>query len=107
MANKLDPMDIKQIISLHQDGLSNRKIASVLGISRNTINGYLQLIKASEHSLEELKQLESDGLKELFPARTTIANDRYNRLMVYFEKITKPATILALPFGTTIMIIVS
>jgi len=89
MANKLDPMDIKQIISLHQDGLSNRKIASVLGISRNTINGYLQLIKASEHSLEELKQLESDGLKELFPARTTIANDRYNRLMVYFEKINQ------------------
>jgi len=36
MANKLDPMDIKRIISLHQDGMSNRRIASVLGISCNT-----------------------------------------------------------------------
>jgi hypothetical protein len=33
MANILDPMDIKQIFSLYRDGLSNRKIASVLGIS--------------------------------------------------------------------------
>jgi len=40
MANVLDPMDIKQIFSLHRDGLSNRKIASVLNISRNTINTF-------------------------------------------------------------------
>ena len=38
MANQLDPMDIKQIISLHRDGLSNREVSSLLGISRNTIN---------------------------------------------------------------------
>ncbi|SDC92929.1 Helix-turn-helix domain-containing protein, partial [Algoriphagus faecimaris] len=41
MANVLDPMDIKQIFSLHRDGLSNRKIALTLGISRNTINQYI------------------------------------------------------------------
>lgn len=46
MANKLDPMDLKQIISLHLDGLSNRKIANLLGIGRNTVNTYMQLFKA-------------------------------------------------------------
>lgn len=47
MANVLDPMDIKQIFSLHRDGLSNRKIASVLGISRNTVNQYISWLRAS------------------------------------------------------------
>ncbi|RAJ18683.1 Homeodomain-like domain-containing protein, partial [Gelidibacter algens] len=46
MANTLDPMDLKQIISLHLDGFSNRKIGATLGISRNTVNNYMQLFKA-------------------------------------------------------------
>ncbi len=48
MANKLDPMDLKQIITLHLDELSNRKMSSLLGISRNTINSYMQLFEASD-----------------------------------------------------------
>lgn len=43
MANKLDPMDLKQILTLHLDGYSKRKTGSVLGISRNTVNTYMQL----------------------------------------------------------------
>ncbi len=38
MANKIDPMDIKQILVLIKDGFSNRKIGATLGISRNTVN---------------------------------------------------------------------
>ncbi len=30
MANKLDLMDIRQLIQLHADGLSNRKIGQTL-----------------------------------------------------------------------------
>ena len=33
MANKLDSMDLKQIITLHKDGVSNRQIGQLLGIS--------------------------------------------------------------------------
>lgn len=40
MANKFDPMDLKQIITLHLNGYSNRKIGSTLGIFRNTVNTY-------------------------------------------------------------------
>ena len=45
MANTLDPMDLKQIISLHLDRFSNRKIAETLSISRNTVNTYMRLFK--------------------------------------------------------------
>lgn len=49
MANTLDPMDLKQIITLHLDGYSNRKIGATLGISRNTINTYMKLFATSEY----------------------------------------------------------
>jgi len=58
MAKTLDPMDLKQIITLHIDGKSNRHISSVLGISRNTINTYIQLFKTSDWSMEELLRFE-------------------------------------------------
>ena len=45
MANTLDPMDLKQIITLHLDGKSNRAIGTTLGISRNTVNSYMQLFE--------------------------------------------------------------
>ena len=89
MANKLDPMDLKQIITLHLDGLSNRKVAEMLSISRNTVNTYIQLFKASKQSLKDLKSLDNSILEEQFPLRTTIDNDRYNELMLYFEKVNQ------------------
>jgi transposase len=89
MANKLDPMDLKQIISLHLDGLSNRKIAGLLGIGRNTVNTYMQHFKACSRPLEELLELSNPALERLFPMRSTIDNERYNRLMRYFEKINQ------------------
>ena len=54
MANTLDPMDLKQILTLHIDGFSNRKIAKTLDISRNTINNYISLFKASSYKPKEL-----------------------------------------------------
>ena len=59
MAHTLDPMDLKQIIRLHLDGLSNRKIAVTLGIGRNCINKYMRLFKGSEVSFEELLSLDN------------------------------------------------
>jgi len=57
MAHKLDPMDLKQIISLHLDGLSNRKIAGLLGIGRNTVNSYMRHFKGCERPLGELMDI--------------------------------------------------
>lgn len=87
MANTLDPMDIKQIITLHLDGLSNRKIGQTLGISRNTVNSYMQVFNSCRYSFKELLQLEHADFIALFPSHTTIKNPRYNELMLYFEQI--------------------
>ena len=86
MANQLDPMDLKQIITLHLDNISNRKIGLLLGISRNTVNEYVRRFQSSEWSLDELKSLGNKELQERFPAKTSIDNDRYDGLMRFFEK---------------------
>ena len=85
MAKTLDPMDLKQIITLHIDGVSNRKIGSILGINRNTINTYIQLFKASEWSMQELLACSETELLKRFPSRSTIDNKRYNELISFFE----------------------
>lgn len=89
MANKLDPMDLKQIITLHTDGLSNRQIGDLLSISRNTVNNYIKLFSTSDHSFEELLKMGSKELQELFTAHTTIVNDRFNLLMTYFDQVNQ------------------
>lgn len=89
MANILDPMDLKQIITLHLDGVSNRKIGSILGISRNTVNTYMQLFAASDYSFEELLGFDTAALSELFSSHTTVDTGRHNELMLYFEGVNK------------------
>lgn len=89
MANTLDPMDLKQIITLHLDSSSNREIAETLGISRNTVNNYIRLFKASEFTFKELLSFDIGKLESLFPSRTTIKNPRYDELMRYLEGIRK------------------
>ncbi|SFL60605.1 Homeodomain-like domain-containing protein, partial [Porphyromonadaceae bacterium KH3CP3RA] len=71
MANKLDPMDIKQILVLIKDGFSNRKIGATLGISRNTVNSYVQQFNSSGYSIGELLNFEETRLNELFTGKTT------------------------------------
>lgn len=87
MAKTLDPMDLKQIIRLHLEGFSNRRIGRTLGIGRNAVNGYIQRFTACDLTMKELLGLEEACLKELFASKTTIDNDRYNQLMQYFEKV--------------------
>ncbi len=86
MANKLDPMDLKQIVTLHLDGESNCSIANILGISRKAVNAYMNLFKASQMPLKDLLEMKDASLREFFPIKTTIKNDRFDRLMHYFER---------------------
>ena len=87
MAKKLDPMDLKQLISLHLDGSSNRQIGETLGVSRNTVNGYMRQFKASGVPLKELLELDDASIEDLFPGKTTINNPRFAELMKYFDKV--------------------
>lgn len=87
MANKLDPMDIKQILVLIKDGFSNRKIGSTLGISRNTVNNYVQQFNSSGYNIGELLNFDENRLNELFTGKTTIDTSRHDDLMRYLERI--------------------
>lgn len=89
MAHTLDSMDLKQIITLHLEGLSNRKIGQMLSISRNTVNSYLQLFQQSDYTMEELLEKDTSLLEELFTTKTTISNERFNELMRYFDKVNE------------------
>src|SRR5690625_1916985 len=89
MANKLDPMDLKQIITLHLNGYSNRKIGSALAISRNTVNTYMIRFKASEYSCKQLLGFDNTALTELFPSQPTLDTQRHDELMKYFEEVNK------------------
>jgi transposase len=89
MANTLDPMDLKQMITLHIDGLSNRKIGDMLGISRNTINSYMRLFNACDYLFEELLAMDNTALHKLFTSHTTIKNARFDELMLHFEKVNE------------------
>lgn len=89
MANKLDCMDLRQLITLHLDKVSNRRIGITLGINRNTVNGYMHQFVASDIPLKELLELDDASLTELFPAKTSINNARYDQLMQYFEKVNE------------------
>jgi Trp operon repressor len=64
MANKLDIMDLKQIINLHLDGNSNREISRILGLNINTVNNYINSFKSCDIDMEEFK-----ALNHLEPAR--------------------------------------
>jgi hypothetical protein len=89
MANTLDPMDLKQIITLHLDGLSNRRIGELIGINRNTVNDYMKLFKASDYGFNELLNMDNAKLIELFTSHTTIDNNRFGQLMLYFDKVNQ------------------
>jgi len=89
MANKLDPMDLKQILSLHNDGLSNRQVGGLLSISRNTVNNFIKLVKASDYSSKELLAADNHKLGELFTAHTTLVSDRYGELKTWFDKVNQ------------------
>jgi len=89
MANVLDSMDIKQIITLQLKGQSNRKIAKLLSVSRNTVNKYTQFISATDIPAAELLLYEPKRLMEVFTHHTTILNVRYEELMTYFEKVNQ------------------
>jgi hypothetical protein len=89
MANTLDPMDLKQILTLHLEGCSNRKIGSVLRISRSTVNTYMQLFASSDYSCQELLGFDTVALSELFSSHTTLDPVHHNELMLYFEGVNK------------------
>ena len=81
---------IKQLLLLHQDGVSNRRIAKDLGINKGTVNEYVRKLKAGGMEIAELLQLDEPVLEGRFFAGTAAYTDRryddLKELIPYFEK---------------------
>lgn len=85
VAKKIDIMDVRQLIQFKIRGESNRSCSSILSIHRNTVNYYVQQLKATGSTYTDLLLLSDAGLKELFPSRTSSDIDRYEELSKYFS----------------------
>lgn len=88
-ANRIEIMQIRQIIRLRQSGISNREIADLIGIHRNSVNEYVRLLKACKQDLAALSALSDHELAILFPSTGTTNKDRYESLNSQFEYFRK------------------
>ncbi|MDR0207516.1 MAG: IS21 family transposase [Bacteroidales bacterium] len=81
---------IKQLLRLHESGVSNRRIAKTLGLNRDTVNNYIRKLKTGQMQTEELLELDEPVLKGKFIAGTAAYTDRrfedFKELLPYLEK---------------------
>ncbi len=81
---------IKQLLQLHRQGVSNRKIATLIGLNRGTVNDYVQKIKLHGFDMTELLSLEDPVLEGKFmagsPAYLEQRFEEFKALLPYFEK---------------------
>jgi transposase len=86
MAGKrIETMDLRQLISLKKQGISNRKVAQLLQISRNTVNGYTGIFENCGLSYDQLLDLDEFALKELCSPMSEVSPARYEALASQFE----------------------
>lgn len=76
-ALQIDIMKIKQLLLLKSRSKSNRKVAALIGIDRNTVNIYVQKIKSSGYTYSELLKKEEHELQSLFPSKEVLEKERY------------------------------
>ena len=76
-ALQIDIMGIKQLLLLKSKSKSNRKIALVIGVDRNTVNQYVRKLQSSGRSFDELLRLDELALQKLFPSKEALDGNRY------------------------------
>ena len=96
MANKtITMLQIRRVLQLLQAGFSNRMLSKELGISRNTVQTYIDKIKKSGKNFSELLSLNDFELSQsLHGNKEGIKNDEryhdlFDRFPVYAEELKK------------------
>ncbi|MFZ4377842.1 MAG: IS21 family transposase, partial [Saprospiraceae bacterium] len=82
---RINIMELRQIIRLKKEGNSNRKVADMLKISRNTVNAYVRIFEAHNLDYSDLNELDDAALMALFPCSSEIEHHRYKVLSSYFS----------------------
>lgn len=86
---RIDIMELRGLIQLKRKGLSNRKVAQALGVSRNTVNSYMQAFDSHDLNFEQLEGLSEAELAGLFPQVDSKDPQRYEQLAGYFPEFGK------------------
>ena len=91
MSGKITKMSkIKQLMLMHRQGVSNRKIALHLGLDKETVNGYVRKIAANDLSIDEMLNLDDPVLESKFVAGNAAYKDKrfeeFKLLISYFEQ---------------------
>lgn len=81
---RIDIMELRQLIQLKRKGLSNRMVAQALGVSRNTVNSYVRAFSEHELNYQQLEKLSEVELCGLFPQTDSKDTGRYEQLAAYF-----------------------
>jgi transposase len=84
-AKRIEIMDIRQLLQLKLGGHSNRKIAALTGIHRNSVNAYVLELKACEKPFDDLLSLSDEELGVLFTSTGAIQKERYEALSKHLE----------------------
>ena len=81
---------IKQLVQLHESGMSNRRIAKTLGLYKGTVNDYVRKLKSEGMQAETLLALEDPVMEGQFMAGTAAYLDRrfedFQEQLPYFEQ---------------------
>lgn len=91
MAGKSKNMSqIKQLLLLKKNGISNREAASMIGINKETVNNYMIKVKADELGIDALLKLDDPVLEHRLkggnPAYTDARFDTIKTLLPYLQK---------------------
>lgn len=77
MAGKTTKMSkIKQVLLLHAEGYSNRKIAAELQLNKCTVNEYLKFVREHRLDISELSAKEDPELDKIFHAGSPAYTDK-------------------------------
>lgn len=91
-------MELRRMIQLKQSGMSNRKIGEALGISRNTVNGYVRHFDALGFDDAAVLAMDDAALHDLFPEKDSKDTSRSAHLCGLFgylaKELTKPGCTL-------------
>ena len=81
---------VKQVLRMHAQGLSNRRIARELGLYKGTVNNYIDKIKNHRYGIGELLALDDPELEsKLFTGNPAYKDSRFEEFkskIPYFEK---------------------
>ncbi len=85
MAGKIKDMSkVKQMLRLHQNGVSNRQIATELSVNKETVNRYVKRAKQDQLSIKELLKLDDPVLQyRMSGGNPAYPDDRFEVLKGY------------------------